>query len=82
MKIVNRTGVSRGIGIEVPGFAKATMKYVTMEGDLKDQNTTEDKFAIKPNDPVIVNDVLGGDVEVINVAGYSVTTVVFTISAN
>ncbi len=80
LKIVNRTGESRGIGISVPGFGKATMKYVTMSGSMKAQNTTENKFAIKPNDPVVTNGVLGGDVAVVNVAGYSVTTVVFTLA--
>ena len=79
VKIVNRTGTSRGIGIDVTGFGKATMKYVTMEGDLSAQNTTENKFAIKPNDAVTVSGALNGNVEVIEVAGYSVTTVVFTL---
>ena len=55
------------------------MKYVTLKGDLKATNTTENKFAIKPEDAVVLSGKLNGEVAVIEVEGYSVTTVVFTL---
>jgi len=55
------------------------MRCVTLKGDLKDKNTTDNKFAIKPSDAVTVSNVLGGDVAVVEVEGYSVTTVIFTL---
>ena len=79
VKIVNRTGTKKGIGIDVKDFGKATMKYVTLKGDLKATNTTENKFAIKPEDAVVLSGKLNGEVAVIEVEGYSVTTVVFTL---
>lgn len=79
VKIVNRTGATKGIGIDVTGFGKATMTYVTMKDKLNAQNTTEDKFNIKPEDAVVVSDALNGKIAVVESFGYSVTTVVFTL---
>ena len=78
VKIVNRTGEGKGIGIEIPKFENATMKVVTMKGILKAKNTVEKKDAIIPNKAVITENALTGGVTLISVSGYSVTTVVFT----
>lgn len=78
VKIVNRTGQAKGIGITILGFENATLRLVTMEGGLKMKNTTENKEAIKPKAPLTVENALELGSELIQVAPYSVTTVVFS----
>ena len=79
VKIVNRTGEAAGIGIEIPGFENATMRVVTMKGALKAKNTTVKKDAIKPDEAIVTENALTSGVALVTVAGYSVTTVVFTL---
>ena len=78
LKIVNRTGDAKGLGIEIPDFENVTMKVVAMKGVLKAKNTTEKKDMITPDKAVITEDALASGMALINVSGYSVTTVVFT----
>ncbi len=82
VKILNRTGSKKGVGIEIPAFTdgKVTMTSVEYADRLTAVNTNAKPENTKPADPVVTEDALRDGWVLVNAQGYSLTVVTFTIS--
>ena len=80
VKILNRTGSDKGVTIALDGIKNADMELVTFTADsIYDKNTSDEPENIKPADPVVTADALSDGEVLVSVAGYSMTTIIFTV---